>query len=157
MSVLTGDIGGTNARLTIFSVEDGRYEEMISEVYPSPEYTSLEEIVAEFMGSHSIEVRSACFGVPGPVKDGRAQITNLSWVVEASKLAARSGVERIAVLAGPPDPLDELVPVESHTQRHVRSDILPDGVYALQQKPHAVFQASTVFIGSLVSIRGHKR
>jgi len=98
MSVLAGDIGGTNARLTIFSVEDDRYEEVVSEIYPSPEYPSLEDIVAEFMGSHGIEARTACFGVPGPVKDGRAQITNLPWVVEASKLAAHSGVERVAVL-----------------------------------------------------------
>ena len=98
MSVLAGDIGGTNARLTIFSVEDGRYEEVVSEVYPSPDYSSLEEIVSEFMGSHGVEARTACFGVPGPVKDGRAQITNLPWVVETSTLSAHSGVDRVAVL-----------------------------------------------------------
>jgi len=98
MSVLAGDIGGTNARLTIFSVEDGSYEEVVSDVYPSPEYSSLGEIVSEFMGNHGVEARTACFGVPGPVKDGRARITNLPWVVEASELAAHSGVGRVAVL-----------------------------------------------------------
>jgi glucokinase len=97
MRVLAGDIGGTNARLTIFDVEDG-YEEVVSQVYPSPEHSSLEAIVSEFMDGHGMEARTACFGVPGPVKDGRAQITNLPWVVEANELAAHSGVERVAVL-----------------------------------------------------------
>ena len=98
MGVLAGDIGGTNARLTIFEVSGGRFEEVVSEVYPSPEYASLEEIVVEFMGSHGEDARTACFGVPGPVKNGRARITNLPWVVEATKLATHSGVERVAVL-----------------------------------------------------------
>lgn len=98
MKVLAGDIGGTNARLTVFSIQGGRFEQEVAEVFPSPQYSSLVDIVVEFMKGHGIKCRTACFGVPGPVKDGRAEITNLPWVVEASRLAEGAGVERVALL-----------------------------------------------------------
>jgi glucokinase len=98
MKVLAGDIGGTNARLAIFDLESKRRQAEIAETFPSREYSSLEEIVERFMASHDITLRSACFGVPGPVKDGRAEITNLPWVVEAAHLAAEAAVERVAVI-----------------------------------------------------------
>ena len=98
MKVLAGDIGGTNARLGIFSVERDRYESEVSEIFPSREHASLAEIVEAFMGRHGVKCRTACFGVPGPVKDGRAEITNLPWVVEAEKLARAADVSRVAVI-----------------------------------------------------------
>ncbi|MGD8868432.1 MAG: glucokinase, partial [Gemmatimonadales bacterium] len=98
MRVLAGDIGGTNARLAVFSVEGDRFETELTQVFPSARYSSLEEIVAEFVLSQGVSCRTACFGVPGPVKDGRAEITNLPWVVEASKLARAAGVGRVAVI-----------------------------------------------------------
>ncbi len=55
MKILAGDIGGTNARLTVYDVELTRYETLIAETFPSREYATLEEIVAGFMGSHGIE------------------------------------------------------------------------------------------------------
>ena len=98
MKVLAGDIGGTNARLAIFDVELTSYKTRAAETYPSREYSTLEEIVKGFMEGHGIKCQRACFGVPGPVKEGRGQITNLLWVVEASKLAAAAGVEALPVI-----------------------------------------------------------
>ncbi len=98
MRVLAGDIGGTNARLTVYSVEGDRLEPEQAQVFPSARYSSLEEIVAEFVLSQGVHCRAACFGVPGPVKEGRAEITNLPWVVQASLLARAAGVARVAVI-----------------------------------------------------------
>jgi glucokinase len=98
MKILAGDIGGTNARLAVYDVELTRYETLAAETFPSREYGSLEEIVAAFMLGHGIECQRACFGVPGPVKDGRAQTTNLPWLVETSKLAAAARVEALALI-----------------------------------------------------------
>ncbi len=98
MRVLAGDIGGTNARLTVFSVEGDRIEPEQAQVFPSARYSSLEEIVAEFVLSQGVQCRTACFGVPGPVKEGRAEITNLPWVAQASNLARAAGVARVAVI-----------------------------------------------------------
>jgi glucokinase len=98
MRVLAGDIGGTNARLTIFSAEGGEFRAEAAQVYPSRDYESLEEIVAEFIMTHGLMCRTACFGVPGPVSEGRAEITNLPWIVEAAKLARAAGAARVAVI-----------------------------------------------------------
>ncbi len=98
MKVLAGDIGGTNARLAIYDVELTRYEMLSSDTLPSREYGSLEEIVTGFMAGHGIRCQRACFGVPGPVKDGAAQTTNLPWLVEASQLARAAGVEVVTVI-----------------------------------------------------------
>jgi glucokinase len=98
MRVLTGDIGGTNARLAVYDVELTRYETLAAETFPSRDYDALEQIVAEFMKDHGIECQRACFGVPGPVKNGRVQTTNLPWLIETSKLAGAAGVEALAVI-----------------------------------------------------------
>jgi len=98
MRVLAGDIGGTNARLSVFVSEAGKLRPEASEVFPSRDYASLEDIVAGFISSHGIECEIASIGVPGPVRDGRAEITNLPWVVEAKSLSERTGIARVAVL-----------------------------------------------------------
>ncbi|UCC71437.1 MAG: glucokinase [Gemmatimonadota bacterium] len=98
MKVLAGDIGGTNARLAVYDVELTRYKMLVADTFPSREYPSLDEIVAGFMKGHGIDCQRACFGVPGPVKDGAAQTTNLPWLVETSKLAGAAQVEVIAVI-----------------------------------------------------------
>ncbi len=98
MRVLAGDIGGTNARLAIYEVELTRYETLVAEVFPSRQYATLGEVVTGFMKAHGIRAQRACFGVPGPVKDGVAQTTNLPWLVEASKLAGAARVEAVAVI-----------------------------------------------------------
>ena len=98
MKVLAGDIGGTNARLAVYEVELTRYRELAAETFPSRQYSSLADIVASFMKAHDLRCQRACFGVPGPVVDGRAQTTNLPWLVDASRLATAAGVEVVAVV-----------------------------------------------------------
>ncbi len=98
MRVLAGDIGGTNARLALYDVAGARCAPEVMQTYPSREYDSLEEIVRRFIDAHRIATSRACFGVPGPVKGGRAQTTNLPWVVEAAKLSADTGLKRVDIL-----------------------------------------------------------
>ncbi|MGD2216981.1 MAG: glucokinase [Gemmatimonadales bacterium] len=98
MKILAGDVGGTNARLAVYDVQLTRYETLVAETFPSRQYDTLEEIVAGFMNGHGIECQRACFGVPGPVRHGRAQTTNLPWLVETSKLASAARVEALAVI-----------------------------------------------------------
>ena len=98
MRVLVGDIGGTHARLALCRVADGRYEWEATETASSPEHESLEELVAEFRSRHGGTLAAACFGVPGPVREGRAHLTNLPWVVEERTLARAAGVSRAILL-----------------------------------------------------------
>lgn len=98
MRVLAGDIGGTNARLAVFHVEDGAYRQELSEKYPSPDYSSLDEILDHFVKDNAVRCDRACFGIAGPVDGDRVDATNLPWTIEASRLADVAGVESATLL-----------------------------------------------------------
>lgn len=86
--ILAGDIGGTNSRLALFDATNGRLKLIHEAVYPSRDYPGLEVIVSTFVRNDSGKVDAACFGVAGPVREGRAQISNLPWAVETSSLSS---------------------------------------------------------------------
>jgi glucokinase len=86
--ILAGDIGGTHSRLAFFDATNGRLKLVDEAIYPSRDYPGLEEIVSTFVRQDSGPVDAACFGVAGPVREGRAQISNLPWAVESSRLAS---------------------------------------------------------------------
>ena len=98
MKVLAGDIGGTKTRLAVFDVHGTRLETVTERSYSSKEYSGLEDIVRDFLGGNTAGCGQACFGIAGPVKRGRAQTTNLPWVVEEQALAAMFGFERVVLI-----------------------------------------------------------
>ena len=85
--ILAGDIGGTNARLAFFKTQNGNLTLAAQGVFPSREHRGLDEIVAKFVESQGTHPDVACFGVAGPVRNGRVETSNLPWTVEASRLA----------------------------------------------------------------------
>jgi glucokinase len=91
--ILAGDIGGTNTRLAFF--ENGKIagEE---KKYPSHKYNSLEEIIWEFLNGKKVD--RACFGVAGPVREGKSKITNLSWVIDAEHIRQKIKIPVVHLL-----------------------------------------------------------
>ncbi len=83
--ILAGDIGGTNARLAVFDVQDGHFSLISASVFPSREYTSLDEIVSKFVRTANVHPQAACFGVAGPVRNGRVEASNLPWIIESKE------------------------------------------------------------------------
>lgn len=98
MNALIGDIGGTKTILAIFSLEKGPHEPLVERTYQSGQYPTLEAIVAEFLATVQLPVERGCFGVAGPIVNGRAQITNLAWVVDAERLATEFKLSKVALL-----------------------------------------------------------
>jgi len=94
--ILAGDIGGTNTRLALVDGDPG--EPAALEIYPSAAHASLEEMVQAFLAVHPAEPAAACFGVAGPVRDGRVRVTNLAWPVDGASLAAVLGLQRVLLL-----------------------------------------------------------
>ena len=89
--MLGGDIGGTHTRLAIFD-DDGRHRaDLPDRTYPSREHDGLAVIVRRFLDETGIRPAAACFGIAGPVKDGRVTATNLPWVVDAAQLGRELG------------------------------------------------------------------
>ena len=64
---------------------DGNLKHTRDKQFPAKEYAGLEEIVKEFVVAE--KVTAACFGVPGPVRDGRLRLTNLPWTLDSRELA----------------------------------------------------------------------
>jgi glucokinase len=85
--ILAGDIGGTNARLAYFQPQNGRFQLVSERVFPSREHRGLGEIVTRFLDESGTRPEAACFGIAGPVRNGRVETSNLPWVIEQSALA----------------------------------------------------------------------
>src|SRR5450631_4701594 len=106
MTVLAGDIGGTNARLAIYDVspEGTVGAALFEKTYPSPAYPSLDVIVDEFAAAATAKIGAgakvahACFGIAGPIENNMCRATNLPWIVDGRTLAQRLGIARVALV-----------------------------------------------------------
>ena len=87
MIILVGDIGGTHSRIAYYEFDTSQLKFLFEEIYPSADYPGLEAIVRKFVASHGVKSTQACFGVAGPVRDGRVRTTNLPWTVDGFCLA----------------------------------------------------------------------
>jgi glucokinase len=96
--ILAGDIGGTNARLACFAPQGQRLISVLEKDYPSREHATLEELVAQFLSRHNVQVERACFGIAGPVKNGRVVTPNLPWVVDRGELTTRLGIQNVFLI-----------------------------------------------------------
>jgi glucokinase len=94
--ILAGDVGGTKVHLALYNFTNGNLQHIRDERYPAKDYSGLEEIVREFLAAD--EVSSACFGVPGPVRDGRLRLTNLPWTLDSRELARNLKIEHIFLI-----------------------------------------------------------
>ena len=74
--ILAGDIGGTHARLAFFDAVDGRFSLVSASIFPSREYSGLDEIVAKFVDTTNLSPDTACFGIAGPVRNGRVEASD---------------------------------------------------------------------------------
>jgi glucokinase len=126
---IAGDVGGTRTRLSLFERVAGRLVQHAERVYASAEHASLEEVLARHRReTGAAPVAAACFGVAGPVFEGRAFATNLPWesIEEASLARALGAPVRLVndleaaaygMLALPDDALLELNPAAAPPRR----------------------------------------
>lgn len=94
--ILAGDVGGTKVNLALYDFIDGNLKHSRDKQYPAREYSGLEEIVKEFVVSD--KVTAACFGVPGPVRDGRLRLTNLPWTLDSRELATNLKIDFVFLI-----------------------------------------------------------
>jgi len=97
--ILAGDVGGTNTRLALFDADAaGHLQAGVSQTFPSARYGGLHEIVEQFLQAQRVSVASACFGVAGPVQNGRSSKMNLTWIVDQRELAEALGIACVSVI-----------------------------------------------------------
>ena len=97
--ILAGDIGGTKTNLGLFEVAGDALTSRTQQSFPSNRYTGLESIIDEFMtGAGGPAVAAVCFGIAGPVVEGRSVTPNLPWLVESTSLASRLKLDSVALI-----------------------------------------------------------
>ena len=91
--LVAGDVGGTKTLLALF---DGDPVRELS--YSSAAYPSLEALLDEFLDGVEPAPSTLSLALAGPVRGGRAQVTNLGWSVDATALRDRYGFERVRLI-----------------------------------------------------------
>ena len=88
MKIISGDIGGTNARLMLVDITNHSRVIEAEKNYHTSDFSKLSEIIKLFIDEHNIilPVFSVCLAVAGPVISGVATITNLSWRISEAEL-----------------------------------------------------------------------
>lgn len=97
--ILCADIGGTNTRLALASVQaQAGVRILASWSVPAREVGSLSSAVTRFLSQQQAlldqaggHVQAACLGVAGPVVGRCVQMTNLAWRVDADELSQLLG------------------------------------------------------------------
>ncbi len=97
--ILAGDIGGTKTVIALFEETAAGLRQLRDATFPSREHGSLEEILAIFLKDEAHDsLRVGCFGVAGPVLDGKSKTTNLPWELDETVLAKATGAQRVKLL-----------------------------------------------------------
>ena len=99
--ILAGDVGGTKVHLALYEFAGGKLKSIREEKFPAHEFGSLEEVVTKFLTGDEgkkQDIAAACFGCPGPVRDGRLKLTNLPWTLDARDLRTALGIEHIFLI-----------------------------------------------------------
>ena len=97
-----GDIGGTNARLQVWTVgTDGTSTLTFEKTYGTSDHPTFESCVSDLYKDSGIDkshVSSACFAVAGPVADDRCAMTNIDWVVDGPALSKMFDIDAVKVI-----------------------------------------------------------
>jgi glucokinase len=94
--VLAGDIGGTKTNLALFSAQGEKLHAESQRTFQSKRYSALTPILKEFGDTQRIE--AACFGIAGPVVDGRVKTTNLPWIIDTEELRRTLKLDAVHLL-----------------------------------------------------------
>jgi len=115
--ILAGDIGGTKTNLALYEWKTERVEPTREQTFVSADYTSLEDILEEFLNPppepsdkkddeaqdapaehEPLVLDAACFGIAGPVIKNTSKTTNLPWVVDGAALSKRFTIPHVRLL-----------------------------------------------------------
>ena len=94
MRLIAGDVGGTKTLLEF--IDDGVVR--ASQRYESGRFKTLDLLLTEFITTCPDRADAACFAVAGPVFEGKAEVTNLHWVMEQSSLESGFQIRRISLI-----------------------------------------------------------
>src|SRR5690349_769849 len=98
--ILAGDVGGTKTLIGLFERGDRRPTPVDVRTFATQEHDGLPAIIRAFLSAQTTPpaISAAAFGVAGPVIDQSAQMTNVSWRVDAAEIKRTFDVARVRLL-----------------------------------------------------------
>jgi glucokinase len=102
--ILAGDVGGTKVDLALCKFENGQLLTVHERRFHAKDFPGLAQVAEAFLDEcrkalgQPLDVRAACFGVPGPVRNGRLKLTNLPWMLDAVQLAGDLKIEHVFLI-----------------------------------------------------------
>src|SRR3990172_2273031 len=97
--VLAGDVGGTKTNVALFSVHGERLRPEWTQSFASKRYSGLVPVLQEFLAAGSAhKIDSACFGIAGPVVDGKVKTPNLPWMIDTEALRRSLKLASVSLL-----------------------------------------------------------
>lgn len=131
---LVADIGGTNTRVAL---ADGR--QIVSDTirrYRNTEFPGLESVLTRYVADEGgVDPIAACVAVAGPVRDGRATMTNLNWTIDKDTLARATKAETVAILN------------DLQAQGHALGHIDPANIRSILPGPEGHENAAKLVVG----------
>ncbi|MCI5210142.1 MAG: glucokinase [Candidatus Electrothrix sp. ATG2] len=104
--ILAGDIGATKTALALYAIIDTSADRhsnvqdglLVEQTFRNNEFSSFSEIITTFLAKQQERPSHACFGVAGPVRANRVQMTNLDWSMDGPALAAEFGMDEVLLV-----------------------------------------------------------
>ncbi len=103
--ILAGDVGGTKVHLALYDFTNGRLHPLRDYKFPAHEFASLDDVVNKFLAAEGdrpatnpANILAACFGCPGPVRDGRLKLTNLPWILDVRDMSKSLSIQHIFLI-----------------------------------------------------------
>ncbi|MEP3890973.1 MAG: glucokinase [Hellea sp.] len=94
ITILAGDIGGTNARFACLKpTTQGGWTVCNFVKLQGSDYSTFYEALDFYMDSLDVRPRQAAFSAAGPVKAGYVNVTNSAWEISADRTIERFGLE----------------------------------------------------------------
>lgn len=97
-TILSGDIGGTHARLALFQADGGEVSFSAIKTYPSKDFAALEDVLHAFLEETKARPVAAALGVAGVLRGNTVQMVNLPWRPDASVIASKLSIPKVLFL-----------------------------------------------------------
>ena len=95
--VLAGDVGATKTNLALFKSKGNAIVSIAKKEFVSKEYKNITEMIGVFLKESPVP-DCFCFGVAGPVMNGRAKLSNLLWDIESRQLARHFKIKKVKLI-----------------------------------------------------------
>ncbi|MDX1584394.1 MAG: glucokinase [Thermoanaerobaculia bacterium] len=94
MNFIGADLGGTKSLLRLFTAGG---ETIREERYEAANHENFDSILGHFL-EDSPPVSAGCFAIAGPVLGKSAEVTNLSWTIDACEITRSHGIATVRLV-----------------------------------------------------------